>query len=75
MGTANTQPGTVQFTTRTLLLLFTAVLALIAGVFNLRDRIVQKPVPTDGVLWVDKAGLGVVAEMVEPNSPADIAGI
>jgi hypothetical protein len=72
---AHTQPGTVQFTTRTLLLLFAAVLALIAGVFNLRDRIVQKPVPTDGVLWVDKAGWGVVAETVEPGSPADIAGV
>ena len=75
MGMAQTQPGTVQFTTRTLLLLFAAVLALIAGVFNLRDRIVQKPVPTDGVLWVDKAGWGVVAETVEPGSPADIAGV
>ncbi|MBL8202862.1 MAG: PAS domain S-box protein [Blastocatellia bacterium] len=72
---AYTQPGTVQFTTRTMLLLFAAVLALIAGVFNLRDRIVQKPVPTDGVVWVDKPGLGVVAEIVTPNSPADLAGI
>ncbi len=75
MGMANTQPGTVQFTTRTLLLLFAAVLALTAGAFNLRDRIVQKPVPTDGVMWVDKAGQGVVAEIVEPGSPADLAGV
>ncbi len=75
MGMANTQPGTVQFTTRTLLLLFAAVLALTAGVFNLRDRIVQKPVPTDGVMWVDKPEQGVVAEIVEPDSPADVAGI
>jgi two-component system, NtrC family, sensor kinase len=75
MGMATTQPGTVQFTTRTLLLLFAAVLALTAGVFNLRDRIVQKPVPTDGVMWVDNPTLGVVAETVEPGSPADLAGI
>jgi two-component system, NtrC family, sensor kinase len=75
VGTANTQPRTVQFTTRTLLLLFVAVLALVAGIFNFRDRVVQKAVPTDGVLWVDKPGWGVVAETVEPGSPADLAGV
>ena len=75
VGTAKTQPSTIQFTTRTLLLLFAAVLALSAGVFNFRDRITQKPVPTDGVVWVDKAGWGVVAESVEPDSPAKLAGI
>ena len=75
VGMANTQSGTVQFTTRTLLLLFAAVLALLAGLFNLRDRVVQKPVKTDGVIWVDKAGWGVVAESVEPKSPAALAGI
>ncbi len=75
VGMMNEQSGTVQFTTRTLLLLFAAVLALIAGCFNFRDRIVQKPVKTDGVVWVDKPGWGVVAESVTPDSPADVAGI
>lgn len=62
--------------TRTVLLLFIAALALAAGVFNLRDRVnaVQKPVPTDGVVWVDRAGV-VVAESVDPQGPAYRAGI
>jgi hypothetical protein len=69
------QTGTIRITTRTLLLLFIAVLALASGAFNLRDRSNQKPVPTDGVLWKDVASLGVVAERVEPGSPAAIAGV
>jgi hypothetical protein len=58
-----------------LLLLFIAFLALAAGAFNLRDRLNQKPVYTDGVIWRDVAGLGVVAERVEPGSPASLAGV
>jgi len=42
-----------RVTTRTLVLLFIAFLALAAGAFNLRDRLTQKPVYTDGVLWRD----------------------
>ena len=56
-------------------MLFAAVVALTAGLFNLRDRIVQKPVPTDGVNWRDDATRGVIADTVEPGSPAAIAGI
>jgi two-component system, NtrC family, sensor kinase len=74
--------GTTQATgqavvTRTIVLLFVAALALAAGIFNLRDRINerQKPVPTDGVVWVDRAGLGVVAAQVDPQGPAYRAGI
>ncbi|MGH9841386.1 MAG: hypothetical protein ACREEM_21745, partial [Blastocatellia bacterium] len=69
------QTGTIRISTRTLLLLFIAALALTAGAFNLRDRLNQKPAPTDGVLWKDDARFGVVAEKVEPGSPASQAGI
>ncbi|HYE74619.1 MAG TPA: PAS domain S-box protein, partial [Blastocatellia bacterium] len=61
--------------TRTIVLLFIAALALVAGIFNLRDRLTQKPVPSDGVIWVDRADVGVVAESVDPQSPAFRAGI
>lgn len=73
-----------RVTTRTLVLLFIASLALAAGAFNLRDRLNQKPVYSDGVLWRDVAELDattgevvprVVAEWVEPGSPASLAGV
>ncbi len=71
----NPQTGTTRVTTRTLLLLFIAFLALASGAFNLRDRLNQKPVYTDGIVWKDVAELGVVADSVEPGSPASLAGI
>lgn len=71
----NLQTGTTRVTTRTLVLLFIAFLALGGGVFNLRDRLNQKPVYTDGVVWRDVEGLGVVAERVESGSPASLAGV
>src|SRR5262249_34859647 len=49
-----------RVTTRTLVLLFIAFLAVAAGAFNLRDRLNQKPVYSDGVLWRDVEGLDVV---------------
>src|SRR5262245_17719283 len=62
-----------RVTTRTLVLLFIAFLALAAGAFNLRDRLTQKPVYTDGVLWRDVDGLDVVFNGAEsggaPSSP------
>ena len=64
------QIGTNRVTTRTLLLLFIALLALGSGAFNLRDRLNQKVVLSDGVVWRDDAELGVVADRVEPGSPA-----
>jgi two-component system, NtrC family, sensor kinase len=86
-----------RVTTRTLVLLFIAFLALAAGAFNLRDRLTQKPVYTDGVLWRDVDGLDVVfngaesggassgapssprsyvvADKVEPDGPAALAGV
>jgi hypothetical protein len=67
--TVKTRTSTIRVTTRTLLLLFIALLAMVAGVFNLRDRVNQKPVPTDGVIWVDRPGMGVVAERIEPGGP------
>jgi PAS domain S-box-containing protein len=71
----SSQTGTTRVTTRTLVLLFIAFLALAVGVFNLRDRANQKLVYEDGVLWRDVAGLGVVAERVEPGGPAARAGV
>jgi hypothetical protein len=58
-----------------MLLLFVAFLAVAAGGFNLRDRLIQKPVPTDGVLWRDDGKLGVVAEKVEIGGPAAQADV
>ncbi|MDX2034883.1 MAG: ATP-binding protein [Blastocatellia bacterium] len=69
------QTGTIRFTTRALVLLFAALLALAGGVFNLRDRLNYKPVPTDGVLWREIAGLGIVADRVDPTGPASVAGV
>ena len=71
----NSQTGTTRVTTRTLALVFIAFLAVAAGAFNLRDRLNQKPVYTDGVFWRDVEGLGVVAEKVEPGGPASLAGV
>lgn len=71
----NGQIGTTRVTTRVLMLLFLTVLALGVGVFNLRDRLGQKAVPTDGVLWKDNAKLGVVAENIEAGGPAVLADI
>jgi two-component system, NtrC family, sensor kinase len=57
-----------------MLMLFVAFIALAAGAFNLRDRLNQKTVYTDGVSWRD-ADFGIVAEKVEPGSPASRADI
>src|SRR5687767_2085039 len=65
-----------RVTTRTLVLLFIAFLALVAGSFNLRDRLTQKPVYSDGVLWRDVPGRDmVIADQVEPGGPAAMAGV
>jgi PAS domain S-box-containing protein len=77
-----------RITTRTLVLLFIAFLALAAGGFNLRDRLIQKPVYSDGVLWRDVEGPDVfepgaaaplrryvIADKVEPRGPAALAGV
>ena len=57
-----------------MLMLFVAVLAIVSGAFNLRDRLNQKPVWTDGVIWRDDAR-GVIADRFEPGSPAVLEGI
>ncbi|HKC88842.1 MAG TPA: PDZ domain-containing protein, partial [Blastocatellia bacterium] len=67
----NSQPGMTRVTTRTLVLLFIAFLALAAGAFNLRDRLTQKPVYTDGVLWRDVDGLDVVFNGAESGASSD----
>lgn len=69
------QVSTNRVTTKTLLLLFLAFLALAIGAFNLRDRFNQKIVLTDGVVWRDDAKLGVVADRIEPGGPATKEGI
>jgi PAS domain S-box-containing protein len=67
--------GTTRVTTRVILLLFLAILLFGAGLFNLRDRLNQKPVPTDGVNWRNDSAHGVVASEVAPGSPASKADI
>lgn len=69
------QASTTRVTTRTLLLLFVALLALSSGAFNLRDRLNQKTVLTDGVIWRDDPEFGVVADRIELGSPAMQAGV
>jgi two-component system, NtrC family, sensor kinase len=71
----NPRAGTTKVTTRTMLMLFVAFIALAVGAFNLRDRLNQKTVYTDGVIWRDDADFGIVAEKVEPGSPASRADI
>jgi len=66
---------TTRVTTRTILLLFVGMLALGAGLFNFRDRLNQKQVPTDGVIWRNEPGLGVRAATVETGSPAALADV
>jgi PAS domain S-box-containing protein len=56
-------------------LLFIAFLAVAAGSFNLRDRLTQKPVYSDGVIWRNDPARGVVADKVEPGGPAALAGV
>ncbi|NOT61391.1 MAG: PAS domain S-box protein [Acidobacteria bacterium] len=65
---------TKRIRTGTMLLLFVGSLALIGGLFNLRDRFNHKPVPSDGVSWVDDRERGVVAEWVSPTGAAYAAG-
>src|SRR5262245_56687265 len=62
-----------RVTTRTLVLLFIAFLALAAGAFNLRDRLNQKPVYGDGVLWRDVEMVDVFADKVEPGGASSDA--
>ncbi len=70
----STGATTKRIRTGTTLLLFLGGLALIGGLFNLRDRFNHKPVPSDGVSWVDDRAHGVVAEWVNPHSAAYAAG-
>jgi hypothetical protein len=69
------QTATKRIRTSTLLLLFVSALALVGGLFNMRDRFNPKAVPSDGVTWIDDAQRGVVAEWVKPNGPAHAAGL
>jgi two-component system NtrC family sensor kinase len=66
---------TTRVKTRTMLLLSLALLALGSGIFNLRDRVLQRPVLTDGVAWQDDPQLGVQALRVESGSPAALADV
>src|SRR5262245_40664862 len=70
----NSQTGMTRVTTRTLVLLFIAFLALAAGAFNLRDRLTQKPIYSDGVVWRDVEGLDVVFNGAESEPAARKSG-
>src|SRR2546430_2718361 len=56
-------------TTRTWLLLATAVLLFVAGAINFWQRSHNQGPPTDGVTWVD-ASQGIVAKSIAPGSAA-----
>jgi PAS domain S-box-containing protein len=56
-------------TARTWLLLIAAALLIVAGAMNFRQRLKQKPLPWDGVTWVDTKD-GILARSIEPNSAA-----
>src|SRR5260370_28501025 len=56
-------------TARTWLLLIAAALLIVAGGMNFRQRLKQKPLPWDGVTWVDTKE-GILARTIEPDSAA-----
>lgn len=60
--------------TRTMLLLGLSVLMAAMVFLNLQNRLYQKPLPDDGVVWID-SGKGVRASSVRVGSAADRAGI
>jgi two-component system, NtrC family, sensor kinase len=61
-------------TTGTWLLLLAAALLIAAGVVNFEQRWKHKPLPTDGVAWV-QGKTGIIAERVDPGSSGAHAGI
>ncbi len=63
-----------MLTTRTLVLLFGAILLITAGGINFAQRWKHTPPPTDGIEWVDTAQ-GIVAARVAPGSSGARAGI
>lgn len=59
-------------TTRTWMLLITAVLLVVAGALNFAERLKHTPPPTDGVEWAQVGG-EVVAQVIAPDSPGSRA--
>jgi PAS domain S-box-containing protein len=55
---------------KTKLIAALAVLTLlvVVGIFNLRDRLSAKPIPEDGIEWIDTSD-GVKAKEIDPDSP------
>src|SRR5215469_17310612 len=47
------------------------VVLVVVGIINLRDRISSKPIPHDGVRWID-SGNGVQAKEIKPDSPLSL---
>ena len=58
-----------MLTTRTWLLLATAVLLFVAGAINFWQRSHNQGPPTDGVTWVDTSQ-GILAKSIAPGSAA-----
>ncbi|HXG90830.1 MAG TPA: ATP-binding protein [Blastocatellia bacterium] len=54
--------------TKLIAVLAITALLVVLGILNLRDRLSVRPVPSDGVEWVDTEN-GVQAKSVDPNSP------
>jgi two-component system, NtrC family, sensor kinase len=61
-------------TTRTLVLLFGAILLVTAGGINIAQRLKRVPPPTDGVEWTESKD-GIIARSVQPGSAGARAGI
>jgi len=60
--------------TKEMLILILTIGIILLGLANVNERLSQKPLPDDGVVWVD-TGEGVKAEQVRTVSPADRAGV
>src|SRR5262249_60013046 len=53
--------------TKLIAALAVVTLLVIVGIFNLRDRLSVKPIPEDGIRWVDTEN-GVQAKEIDPDS-------
>jgi two-component system NtrC family sensor kinase len=53
--------------TKLIAALAAVTLLVVVGIFNLRDRLSLKPLPEDGIRWVD-TGNGIQAKEIDPDS-------
>lgn len=60
--------------TKEMLVLLLTIGIILLGLVNINERLNQKPLPDDGVVWVDTSE-GIKADLVRTSSSADRAGI